>query len=185
MTGPPDLKDLWRDQPTETPPMTLEQIHARGFQSNVRRRNMIEYVASAVVIATFGAYVVILPGPILKVASVLVILGALVMVMQLHRRASAQPTPPAADALAFHRAELVRQRDAIRSAWLWYLAPFAPGFALFTYGETLALGSAPLAMKLVVPAFTAAYVVAWFWINRRARRRLEARIAEIDALRRG
>ena len=184
MTGPPDPKDLWRDQPTETPPMTLEQIHARGFQSNVRRRNVIEYVACAVVIAAFGAYIVILPSLVLKAASVLVILGALIVVFQLHRRASARPTPLAADALAFHRAELVRQHEALRSAWLWYLVPLAPGMALFIYGETLMLAAAPLPMKLMVPVLTLVYGVFWFWINGRGRRRLEAQIAEIDALRR-
>lgn len=188
MTGPPDpnapdLKNLWRDQPMETPPMTLEQIHARGFQSRVKLRNMIEYVAGAVVVAVFGSYTVILDDPILKAASVLVIVGALVVVFQLHRRGSARPTP-AADALAFHRAELARQREAMRSAWLWYLAPFLPGLILFIVGMLLTHPDAPLSWKLTLPGLTLLYGGIWFWINRRARRRLEAQIAEIDALRR-
>src|SRR5690606_27427102 len=65
MTGQlDDLKNLWRDQPTETPPMTLEQIHARGFQDRVQRRNRIEYLACAIVVVVFSAYVFILPGPV-------------------------------------------------------------------------------------------------------------------------
>jgi len=188
MTGPPlpnrpDPKDLWRDQPTETPPMTLEQIHARGFQDRVKQRNMIEYVACVVVIATFGAYVFVLPDPILKAASVLCALAAAFVAFQLHRRGSARPTP-AADALAFHRAELVRQNEAMRTAWAWYLAPFVPGFSLFVVGLVLGYPEAPLAWKLTLPVLILLYGAFWFWNIRRVRRRLETRIAEIDALRR-
>lgn len=181
MTGDP--KDLWRDQPTETPPMTLEQIHARGFQDRIKRRNMIEYVACAVVVVAFSTYIVVLPHPILKLSSALVILGSVFVVLQLHRRGSARQTP-ANDALAFHRAELVRQLEAGRSAWRWYLAPFMPGLVLFMVGMGLARPEAPLAWKLTAPLITLAFVIAWFWMNRRALRRLETQIAEIDALRR-
>ena len=183
MTGPPDPKDLWRDQPTETPPMTLEQIHARGFQDRIKRRNMVEYVASAVVVVAFSGYIVVLPHPILKLASALVIVGTFFMVWQLHRRGSARHTP-ADDALGFHRAELVRQLEAGRSAWRWYLAPFMPGLVLFMVGMAMARPDAPLAWKLSAPLLTLAFVLAWFWLNSRGKRRLEAQIAELDALRR-
>lgn len=184
MTGQPDdLKNLWRDQPTETPPMTLEQIHARGFQDRVQRRNRIEYVACAIVVVVFSAYVFILPGPVLKAASALCGLAAVYVAFQLHRRGSARPAP-AADALAFHRAELVRQQEALRSAWAWYLAPFLPGFALFLTGLLQAQPEAPLAWKLTLPVMLLLYGSLWFWNNHRAIRRLEAQIAEIDALRR-
>jgi len=183
MIGPPDPKDLWRDQPTETQPMTLEQIHARGFQDRVKQRNMIEYAACAVVIATFGAYVFVLPDAILKAASVLCALAAAFVAFQLHRRGSARPTP-AADALAFHRAELVRQNEAMRTAWAWYLAPFVPGFSLFVVGLVLGYPEAPLAWKLTLPVLILLYGAFWFWNIRRVRRRLATRIAEIDALRR-
>lgn len=183
MTGPSDPKDLWRNQPTEPQPMTLEQIHARGFQSRVRVRNRVEYVACAVVAAAFSAYVLVLPPPLLKAASLLIVAATLFVGYQLHRRASARPTPAAADALAFHRAELVRQREALRTAWAWYLAPFMPGLALFIVGAWLAQPSAALAPKLVLPAATLGYAAFWVWINGRARRRLDADIAEIDALR--
>ena len=70
---PPDpkhLKALWRDQQNEeTQPLTLEIIHARSFQSRVGRRNLVEYIACVFVIVTFGSYIVILPPPILKLAS--------------------------------------------------------------------------------------------------------------------
>ncbi len=179
---PDDLKALWREQPLEeTPPMTLEFIHARAFQSRVRRRNVIEYVASAVVVVTFGAYTVVLPYAVLRIASGLVIAGVLTVVWQLYRRASARPAPHA-DALSFHRAELVRQRDALRSAWLWYLMPFMPGLGLFAIGMAMTQPHAPLAWKLSLPAFTGLYVAFWIWINVRGRKRLQGEIDDLDAL---
>jgi hypothetical protein len=180
--NPDDLKALWRDQPLEeTPPMTLEFIHARAFQSRVRRRNVIEYAASAVVLVTFGAYTVVLSDTVLRIASGLIIAGVLIVVWQLYRRASARPAPHA-DALSFHRAELVRQRDALRSAWLWYLMPFAPGLGLFMVGFALIRPDAALPNKLVLPAFGALYVAIWIWNNVRARKRLQGEIDDLDAL---
>lgn len=182
MTGQPDPKVLWRDQPTETPPMTLEQIHARGFQNRVKQRNRIEYVACAVVVLVFSAYVFWLPDPVLKVASVLVAVGALFVAYQLHLRASARPTPTL-DALGFHRAELVRQHEALSKAWAWYLVPFAPGLGLFLGRILTGHPEAPAQGKLLLVGAFLLYGGAWFWLNRRALRRLEAAIAEIDALR--
>lgn len=177
-----DLKKLWRDQPAEMPPMTLELIHARGFQSHIRRRNLIEYVACAVVVCVFSTYVIVLPDPILKIASALIAFGTLIVPYQLHRRASAR-TAPATDSLAFHRAELVRQREAIGSAWLWYFAPFAPGTLLFVGRTTFGFPEIPLIYRLVTPALTLVYGVVWVWINGRALRSLQAEIDDLDALR--
>jgi len=183
MTGQPDPKSLWRDQPTENRPMTLAQIHARDFQTRVRRRNTIEYVACAIVVATFSYYVAWLPDPVLKLACGLIAVAAAFVAWQLHRRASARPTP-GADALDFHRAELVRQHEALGKAWAWYLAPFLPGLGLFVVRSIVLQPEAPWPARAILPATTAVYGLVWVWNNRRARRRLETSIAEIDALRR-
>ena len=39
--------------------------------------------------------------------------------------------------LEFHRSELVRQRDLLRSVWWWYLLPFVPGMLLIPVGSSL------------------------------------------------
>ncbi|MEO8113051.1 MAG: hypothetical protein ABI655_01635 [Phenylobacterium sp.] len=186
MTAPKDdLKALWRDQQTEMQPMSLELIHARGFQSGIKRRNLIEDVASVIVVAAFSWYVFALPSPVLKLASVLVIAGVLVVVRQLHRRGSALPLPPgasAADSLAFHRAQLVRQRDAVRTVWLWYLAPLVPGMALFQLGIILGPPKAPLAAALISVALTLAAFALVLILNRRAARRLQRAIDDLDSI---
>src|SRR5690606_35891927 len=102
----------------------------------VKRRNLIEYVAAAFVILMFGWYATLplADTPLWPVANIMIIIGTLVVVWNLHRIGRASATPASAEfgaLLDFHRAELVRQRDALRTVWLWYIAPFIPGFALW------------------------------------------------------
>src|SRR6267142_7074716 len=53
-----DEKNVWRKQHTEDTVMTLANIHERAqkFQTQVRRRNVREYIAVLVVVLVFGFY---------------------------------------------------------------------------------------------------------------------------------
>ena len=180
-----DLKALWRNQQMETGPMSIEQIHARAFQSRIQIRNLVEYVASALVLGIFGFYAVIFPHPLMKLGAVMIMVGTAVMAWQLHRRASARILPPGAAAgasLSFHRAELVRQRDALRSAFWWYIAPFAPGMMVFVAGMAQARAGASLGHLAPLALLIGAYLAAWLLMNRGAAKRLQAEIDDIDAL---
>jgi hypothetical protein len=186
--GNKDLKALWRDQDTETQPMSIELIHARAFQSRVKVRNVIEYAACVAVIAIFIGYALFLSGPLIKLGSVMIALGAAFTSLQLHRRGSARDLPPgasAASSLTFHRAELVRQRDAIGSAAWWYIAPFVPGMAVFMAGLAQAMPGNSLANLAPLGVAIGGYLVFWTLMNRGATRRLRKEIAEIDELMRG
>ena len=189
MTEGPEItgaKLLWKTQETDTPPMTLEQIHARGFQSGVRARNLVEYAATLIVVFAFGSYVFTAPNIFIKVGAALTVVGAMFTAWQLHRRGSAR-TPPASsaqDALAFHRAELERQRQASLSVPKWYLAPFLPGLAVTLIGQGQELEGQPLVAKLVVPALAAVVFVAIALHHRRISRRLQTAIDELDRLKR-
>ncbi len=183
-----DLKALWRNQQMETGPMSIEQIHARAFQSRIQFRNLVEYVASALVVAIFGFYAVFFPHPVMKLGAVMTMVGTAVMAWQLHRRASSRILPPGAAAgasLTFHRAELVRQREALRSAFWWYIAPFAPGMTVFVAGMALAHPGASLGYLAPLAVLIAAYLAAWFLLNRGAAKRLQAEIDDLDALMEG
>jgi amino acid transporter len=183
-TEPPtDPKALWRAQETETAPMTLAQIHARAFQTRVRWRNGIEYVASVFVVASFGWSAVISPWPIMRAGDVMVILATLIVVWQLHRRGSARAVP-AAHSLTFHRDQLVRQRDALRSVWLWYLAPFVPGMLTILVARGLA---PPHDWRRVLVGFLvmAILFLLVFALNWFGARRLQKHIDELDALKTG
>lgn len=179
----PSPKDLWRAQPTEGFTVPLEELHAQAarLHRTVQRRNLVEYIASAIVIAAFGGYVFMLPGLLFKAGSVLVILGTLFVVWQIGRRASAESPPldaPVADLLAFYRRELVRQRDALKSVAVWYLAPFVPGLALFVLGFAFEapLGRLAVPVAGVMAAICAAVFAGVWWLNIWAARRLQKRI---------
>lgn len=168
------------------PPLEEVRKGADKFYRYVKWRNRVEYAACVVVVAGFGTYVFTLPHPLQKFASVLVVLATVYVGWQLHRRASAVP-PEAAGSmplLAFSREEMVRQRDALRSVFSWYLLPFVPGMGLFLAG-TMLQKHADGALS-PIDGFGAAVMVAVFagiwWLNQHAARKLQRHIDDIDAL---
>jgi hypothetical protein len=87
----------------------------------------------------------------------------------------------------FHREQLVRQRDALRSVWLWYLAPLVPGGVL----HWIAVSQADLARGNVVAALATSAVGILvmvlvfggiYWLNLKAARNLQAEIDSMDRL---
>lgn len=69
-------------------------------------------------------------------------------------------------AIDAHGAELVRQRDALRSAWLWYIGPLLPGLALFLWGRQQELATpAAQAWHPWIHAITAVVLLAIALLN--------------------
>ncbi|ESQ74310.1 hypothetical protein [Asticcacaulis sp. AC402] len=130
----PDFQNLWQSQPKEITAMSLEQVHnrARAFKSQIQWRNRLEHAASALVVVVFSGYAIFFDHPLMKLGSVLIVAATMLVSLILVMRGRAAPVSSAAeDCLDFHRRALVRQRDLLRSAWLWYVLPFVPGFVLF------------------------------------------------------
>lgn len=190
---PRDLKSLWRDQPTEDRPVTLDNIrkNADVFQTQIRRRNLREIVAAAVVLLVFGFYTWVLPGWTIKTGSVLVMVGTLCIIWQLRRRASAVSLRESSGMalLEFHRQQLVRQRDAAKSVAWWYIGPVIPGVVMMTLGRyfqfhapgrTLAWDHQIIILCSAIVALT--FVIVWL-LNAWAAERLQRRIDDLDKLR--
>src|SRR5271165_303460 len=132
-----DPQKLWQSQATEHTPMTLAQVHqkARTFQAKVRLRNIIEYIGCVLAIAGYTPALFHRGSWMVHVGAVLIMAAVAFIAWQLHRRASSKAVPEVGDAVAdFHRRELIRQRDAVRSVAVWYLAPVVPGMVLFLAG---------------------------------------------------
>lgn len=180
-----DLKTLWKAQTAQPFQMPLADIHRRAarFQRQVRLRNWLEYGAGAVVLAGFGVYIDLFPSPLIRTGCVLTMLATLVVLFELHRRGAARQPPGVGFGLAsleFHRAELARQRDALRSAWLWYVAPFIPGVVVFRWGVETELAKSPdFAHGVIANAVIAAVFVGIALVNRWSASRLQRRL---DAL---
>ncbi|MEQ1811751.1 MAG: hypothetical protein ABL889_17610 [Terricaulis sp.] len=188
------LQKLWTQQTQEPFTMSLAEVHlhAQRFQSRIRSRNMIEYGAAVIVIAAFAWMAVTIPEPIVRVGAALIIAGALYVCWKLHelgRAATRGELDAGAQSwAAFHRAELTRQRDALRTVWSWYLAPFVPGMLVFLAGVSFTEANpAPLPARLGVflaglGIMAAVYAVIW-WLNAIVAKRLDAEIAALDQAR--
>jgi hypothetical protein len=188
------LQKLWTQQTQEPFTMSLADIHvhAQRFQSRIRSRNLIEYAAAAFVIIAFSWMAVIMPEPIVRVGAGLIVLGALYVCWKLHqlgRAATRSELDAGAQSwAAFHRAELLRQREALRTVCSWYLAPFVPGMLVFLAGVSFtAANPAPLPARLGVFLAALAIVAGVFaaiaWLNALAVKRLDAEIAALDRAR--
>ena len=191
MTERPDVKTLWRNQEREDNAVTLEHIHERAsqFQKRIRRGLLIEYVASIFVVLIFGFYIWVFPGWMIKAGSALIILAAAFAICQMRRRMSAQNVPDAQrlELIAFHRRELVRQRDAWTSAWLWYIAPFLPGMVLMGMGRWFQFHASWRSLAwdheiIILASAFAVLVLGSIWLlQMRAAKRLQKEIDALDA----
>lgn len=184
------IKRAWQSSVEIAGALPLDEVRkgADKFYRVVKWRNRIEYVACAAVIVIFGYYFFTYEHVLHKLGSVLVIAAAIYTPWQLHRRASAV-APEMAGTMpiyAFLRGQLVRQRDALKSIFGWYILPFVPGIALMIAGNGLdpkieAAGPPHWVRWLSLVAMFAIVGVIW-WGNQVVARRLQKRIDEIDAL---
>ncbi|MEZ5961608.1 MAG: hypothetical protein R3C30_14470 [Hyphomonadaceae bacterium] len=188
------LQKLWTQQTQEPFTMSLADVHlhAQRFQSRIRTRNLIEYVAAACVIAVFAWMIPTVPEPIVQVGAGLIVLGALYVcwkLYQLGRAATRSEMDAGAQSwAAFHRGELVRQREALRTVWSWYLAPFIPGMVVFLAGVAFTEANpapfpARLAVFLAGVGMMAAVFAVIAWLNALAVKKIDAQIAALDQVR--
>lgn len=184
------LRRVWQEQTAPASPPTLDDVRRRAqrFSSRISWRNAREYVAGAVVIPTFLAEIV--RGGfngLVDVGNLLIVAGCSYVLYRMHQWAAARALPSElgmVDALSFHRAEIVRQRDLLASVWRWYLLPFLPGIVVTLVGRGL---ESPALWNRVLGTMVAALAMAVFlaWLNRRGAARLQRDIDALDRLARG
>lgn len=193
-----DMTDVWKNQPVERVEISLEEIRrkAQKLEKRVLWRNLREYAASAIVIASFGYYIWKFPAPMIRFGCVLVIAGTLFVVYALHKRGAARTAPAELafrTCVDFHRKELERQRDLLHSVWWWYLLPFVPGLTVFLLGLfrwTMEQPNAPAHTGVIVVTFALTAVgcailfVGVGKLNGWAARKLQREIDALDGLER-
>jgi len=138
-------------------------------------------------VVAFTSYVFVLPHLLQKIGSVWTVVATFYVGWQLHRRASAVPPERAGEMpiYLFLRGQFVRQRDALRAIFWWYILPFIPGLVLVTIGNWFDPDygkSAPTEARVLVSGSLVAVVALIWWLNQRGARRLQRKIDEIDAL---
>jgi hypothetical protein len=164
------------------PPLSLASLpaHAQRFQTTIKWRNAREAVAGLLVI---GASVNNLwRGDLTdRIASGLIVAGVLFVIGFMYLRAGARRVPENAEPrklLQFHRDEIVRQRDVLRSVPLWYLLPFVPGLAWRALIGVQTRG----ARTLVGVVFVAAVFAGIWKLNLWAAAFLDKQLHTTDAL---
>jgi hypothetical protein len=187
---------VWQRDSGEPPRFTPDELRRNmgKFERTIARRNLREYFAGAFVIALFAYCMWMFPTLTLRIGCSLIILGTIYVIYQLNRRASARHTPAdlgQRSCVDFQRAELERQRDALRSVWSWYLLPFVPGmcvflvgifqFAIGITGRPFHAGIAVAAMALIAGCVVVAFFAVWR-LNRWAANKLQTQIDELDRL---
>jgi hypothetical protein len=179
---PNDPKSLWKDQPVTVAAYSPEDFRRRldKQQKTLRMRNLVEYAAGVVVIAFFGFLAMGQADDLTRAGAVLVMLGTLVVLWQLHRRASAAPVPAVGDLVAFQRQQLVRQHAALKSVPLWYLAPFAPGMGLLIFARFRDIPANEIWAASLGTAWVVATFVGVWLLNHFAARKLARQIENLD-----
>jgi len=129
------VQNLWQNQPQEEFNMSIEDIRLKAstFQGTISARNMRELVVGAILLVVFGFFAWTAKSPLGQAAELLSAAGVVFIMWQLMRQARAASVDEVClvtDWAQFHRTQLVRQRDALRGVWLWYLAPLVPGGVL-------------------------------------------------------
>lgn len=192
MTDNDPVRNIWQNQPQEQFSMSTDEIRMKAsrFQGTVSSRNMRELVVGSILVVVFAVFAWLAPSPLGKAAELLTAAGIAFAMWQLLRQAKAASIDEVClvtDWARFHREQLVRQRDALRSVWLWYLAPLVPGGVL----HWIAVSQADLAKGNVVAALATSAVGILvmvlvfggiYWLNLKAARNLQAEIDSMDRL---
>jgi hypothetical protein len=184
-----DIRNLWQAQGSGDAPLTLEELRKKGakFRTTIARRNLREYVAVALMVPYFIYFAWTAGLPLMRVGNGLLAAALLYMAYQLHRRAPASPASGELawkNCLAFHRAQLERQRDALSGIWSWYLGPLIPGFVMVSIAISIPLFHKSIRAGLLSLIWVVLPAVV-FWqvarINKGAAARIQRQIDELEA----
>jgi hypothetical protein len=165
-----DLRTLWQQQALdEMRAISLEDVRrrARALEQKLRRMDAIMYVSGVVNVAAFAAVMWFLPG--LRIVAAIVILTALVIVSQYHRRRplrAAEADRTTSACLDYYRAALLRKRDLSRTLGRWFLPPAILGQVALMVGFLIAPPGVPrrwiwIALPFWVLFDVVVFVGAW------------------------
>ena len=181
---PQDPKTVWQNQGLEATQMTIDEIRskARSFERKIRRRNLREYAASALIAFVFGFFAWRFPLPVMRVGFSAMAVGALCFAYELHRRGSSQAEPKdlaTTGSLDFYIRQLERQRNLLDQSWKWMIW-LIPGMVVLIAGA-MTVGSINKTGPFLVLAIL--WTATWFWMMlRRNRRKALTLQREIDEL---
>lgn len=182
------IATLWAQQHKEAVSLDAGALARadKHFRRRIARRDAIEYIAGLITAVIFSGMAVQIPDWGIRIGCITIILGMLIVLRNLWcRRPGAPDVALGTPSLAFHRAQLVAQRDSLASVWRWYLAPVVPGMAVLLLAILRVTAERmPFWAALLGIGLTALPVIGIFWgihrLNRAAARRLQGMIDALD-----
>lgn len=161
-----------------------------SFTRRIRWRNWIEHAAGVLVIAMFANSSVasVVAGEwLIGLSLALVVVGTIVVMWNLHRRASNLDRLPEEPCLAHLRRQYERQYIALRAVPVWYIGPLLPGVVLLYAVITTRVAEktdivTAIEGMLAPAAVTFGIFAVVIAVNMLAARALKRKIDELDAL---
>lgn len=184
-----DLKDIWRNQPTEISTMTLKLIEQRSRDLRARtRRKLLGTLAGPFVAGLFYAYGMkefAAFRQLLQPPFALALVWSLAGLYFLNRGMWSPVMPGDAGrstGLEFCRREIERQRDLVRRVLLWAFGPIMLTIGTFIVAlamvSTKDKGSFPNGLPFLIAVVV--WISAYFIIRAREQRDLQREIDELN-----
>ena len=179
-----DLCMTWQEQAVMPRPVNIDDLVKRAlrFQRKIRWRNRFEYAAGLVGAAAYLVYIWVFGNPWIRAGSLLFVFGGLSIIYQLHKKTSSKTVPAGANCAEFHRRELQRQRDALRSIMRWYVIPLIPGAIVFNIGIAASHPWGPIVCLSLAAVFWVAGSLFVYKLNQWGARKLQREIDELTEL---
>ena len=188
-----DFKEIWQNQPTEKPTMTLRLIRSRARELHAKtRKKLLGTLAGPLFVVLFYAFERREFPPlqqVLQPLSAFALAWSLVGLYFLNRGMWSAVMPGDAGlstGLEFCRQELERQRDLLRRVLLWSFGPVMMAIGTFI----LALAIVGSRNREIFPngvpflALVVVWIVAYFVVRLREQRALQREIDELNNLER-
>jgi len=184
--------DLWQSQPDgefRISPEALRKKSKRLKRALLMRDGTAWFVGLSE-IAWFSYIFAIAPQPIVKIGSVLIMIGMAYLTGQIwldqrnrrNSRARAEASGNV-NSLDFLRAELERQREFHRGIWFWSrMAALFPALLVFGIGAAVVYPWPDSAVGWAVTAVAVAIAPVAIWLNRKRSRTYQRVIDDLDAL---
>ena len=173
-----DLKELWYSEPEKAPPtMNVAEVQSKAsaFETKIKRRNILEWLACVVVVGLHAHDAFDSANALILTGNLIVVFAGLFITMVLWRKGRVSlDADPALDSVGFmhaHANSLDAQAKLLARVPLWYLSPIAIGLGFLFAGRYPSDGQPSMGWLLTV-TFVALVFVGIAWMNLRAARKM-------------
>jgi hypothetical protein len=186
-----DVKDVWRNQMTEAPQISLQRFRrkAHKLQKKARREVYALSALAAILVSSFLFALTQTQGTVQRIGLGLLAGWALLLPFQAHRML--RQTPLAFDStlatgIDFYRKQLERHRDYHTHIWRWGVVPFLLGGAVYGWPVIVGLAANPELLPNILPfsVLLVVWVAAFFYLRRRRVQKLRRKLDILDELQR-